>query len=164
MPKAEGIFPKVGGVPIYFSEANRFAGYKTFFIGSTASGGGGGAYVGVGSVLIGAGSVSNPCVLHFNAFASSQFATRIRIIGLSSNIAVTVGDVDFTTNYFIKGLAFLGSPGSGIISAVSQQTSEETFRPRQFTIDNLNTGSPFVFEVLLSGTAGGYLRNLELFS
>jgi len=112
----EGIFPKTDGDILYASEVNRFARSPiTFYIGSTTLVNF--DVLNSGSLLIPAGSMSNPCTIYVDCLhvcLGSQDAPRIMLSGLSNNVTCLItsnagAPVKTTMNF----MAAVGSPGSG---------------------------------------------------
>ena len=155
MATAEGVFPKVGGDPGYYSEANRFAGAGGFiYIGSTLNVGSQTAIQTAGSLLIRAGSLSNPCHIsmygNWNIQSEQKTKFTIQISGLTGNASWVMAGSDSNTvslNNFIFN-ATLGSPllGRGLMIGYQDTISSNSPGPIPVSasLNNLHTGSPIV--------------------
>src|SRR3990167_11466312 len=120
MPTAEGVFTKIGNDPIYASEVNKFGRGNTYFlggsnfiwVGSTAAGSD------VGSFVIGAGSLSDPCIIEIRGITSKIGANPtndsfgyISISGAEDSGQLrhlSLGDAQWFGMY---ATGILGSPG-----------------------------------------------------
>jgi len=114
----EGVFPKVGGDIAFASEANRFAaGVSRSITGSfayrtTAT------LDDVGSIVWGAGSLTNPCRIYIagaihTVDAAQAGILRLLISGTSSNASFTINNNQSLTGIIPFTAVFaLGSPGS----------------------------------------------------
>ena len=154
MPTSEGIFPKAGGDPVYYSEVNRFASSPQFIsIGSFSTP--------LGSVLIsGTNQTSNYCELSINTHINATNGSLcIFLSGLSNN-----GSVLFDTpfNLMIKATAMVGSPGSGFLFGLSTQfNADNTIQSsRANVLNDFNAGSPYV--IMFSGAGTGTIFNYSI--
>lgn len=162
MPTAQDIFPKIGGDPLYFSEANRFARAGGFYhTGSTLLiSSGGGVQFGIvtgkilGSILISGATLSeNSTVLgtikHTAGDASDSLA--LVISGLQGNQFVTAGSNITATTRACTFIAHLGSINTNYayltalntgVNNVDFSQANAKFGAKSF--DNFTTGSPFI--------------------
>lgn len=161
----EGVFPKIDGDVLYASEANRFAGAGRFLgAGSFVEvNGGTSTTVDVGSVIIGAGSLSRNSHIYLTYQVTRTGGTdtvlRIRMSGaglgngtfnLQPPGGVSQGTVDIVT----------GSPRAGKMFGweivASDSTSMNGGVASATTLNNFNTGSAFVikWEAVFQTTAG----------
>lgn len=179
----EGVFPKVDGDVLYASEVNRFARAGRFItISGTPVALSGTGYQTLGSVLIGAGSLSNPCHINITYWFGRDstgtdqiFSPRIRISGLSS---YSSGNILFSGTNAVSASEgtcdiMLGSPGSGIIihkgfgintNANDLFDNAPSTRISKNNIDNFNTGSPVVifFDAQNAGAGSCTYRNISI--
>lgn len=166
MATSEGVFPKVGNDPIYYSEVNRFAGAGQFIkIGSTIGITSGTNYQDAGSILIAAGSLSNPFTLMFNSLNDAQgggqtMAYNIYISGTSANTSVNVNDAfPITSIFYSNGLITGGSPfrGATLITSALQGADNNAPQCSSTSINNLNPNEPVVvgFKIKYNGTTSG---------
>lgn len=166
----EGEFPKADGDYLFASEANRFARAGEFIEISSGlvTSSGTADSVASGSVLIGAGVLSNPAHIIIDFVTASKTGSNpqplIKISGLSDfeSVGPLLGAVN------VQGAhgrfdAVLGSPGSGYISLVSYPfndggvTASNAPQGNTNLINDFNTGSPVVifFKILVGAGAGG---------
>ena len=117
---AEGVFPKIGGDVIYASEVNRFAGAGRFCgIGSFVIEASGAAYQ-LGSVVIGAGNLTNPCGLTIDWYPEYQTrAIKLEVSGASGNGAITHTHPTDSNLQAMVCSAQLGSPYIGYLHGFS---------------------------------------------
>jgi hypothetical protein len=138
----EGVFPKSAGDIAYASEANRFAGAGKFIATGSFSVVSGTSYQTTGSILIGAGSVSNPCVINVdwrvNTTADSASA-KVNFSGLSANFSI--GSTTIRSDPYGTCRAMLGSPFA--CSALGISYGNTIVMTNQ-SADNFNSGSPFI--------------------
>ncbi len=114
----EGTFPKIDGDILYGSEVNKFNNAGEFLkIGSTLSVGSATIIQTAGSVLIPAGSLSNPCHLQINFLnnigASAITQNIIGVSGTSGSITLSAGSNIGRDFRFGRANIFIGSPMSG---------------------------------------------------
>lgn len=168
MPTAELTFPKVGGDPYYYSEANRFAGAGQFIaMGSTRSVGSGanqrinaavGSAMIMGSYLILAGSLSNPAHIYITALHNSADISNQSVLfisGQSANVGISAGS-GVNSSRLIEAEAIIGSATgfTGLLklfvwNAVNSTTNtgeieSDVNRFSTNTINGLHTGSNLV--------------------
>ena len=127
----EGVFPKSAGDVAYASEANRFYNSPhTFFIGSTQSINSGTSFQVNGSVLIEAGSMTNPMSFHIDFYHTGAGTAnrRFKISGLSTNATV-------------EGTAQAGDPHLGTVNIVVGSPANGTMWFWEARADNNNTDS-----------------------
>ena len=111
----EGTFPKAGGDPLYFSEANRFARAGGFiaFSSGTDSFSSGTAVQTLGSWLVGAGSMTNFGALYGTFFMSKAAADNVRlgISGIENNLTISAGASLSAAGMYCTFNVVAGSPG-----------------------------------------------------
>ena len=110
---AEGVFPKADGDIIYTSEINRFASAGRFLsMGSTILSTSGTASQIIGSVLVGAGSLStnSQILLNMNITKGSQDVVTVMFSGISTNFSLTAGSSSSVAHPNGQLTALLGSP------------------------------------------------------
>jgi len=120
---AEGVFPKIAGDALYASEINSFAlGTRCFGAGSTIWVLSGTAYQDAGSVVINAGSLTNPAFLSIYTRVQSNYESPagtilvIQISGISTNYSIGLSG----NQSFISLNALIGSPYIGGISGFNE--------------------------------------------
>lgn len=152
---AEGDLPKVNGDILYASEVNRFAGAPQFlFIGSTINVGSQTALQNAGSLVIGAGSLSNPA--HINMYGSWNVNSaqvtnfRLHISGINRNVTYTMPGSNAnaqTLDYFTFD-GIIGSPigGRGMMIGYTSATNGQSpmFIADTGNLSNFFVGSPVV--------------------
>ena len=152
----EGQFPKSGGAPLYYTEANRFAGGNVLFMGSSAFIQSGTAYQTLGSVLISGNmltNLSNPFNIYFyvvNRAGNPNNAFRIAVSGTSTNASFQLNDAFIINELFIvQGHIVTGSPFEGRIWGHGISAADNTNdRTSQAAITNLNLTQNFTIEFL----------------
>lgn len=147
---AEGTFPKIDSDLLYASEANRLAYAPRFLvIGSGINVGSVTGFQNLGSILIGAGSVSNPCEIGIKARVYGGATGKMGFVfsGAQGNQSVYIGgnQAENTADLY----AILGSPLENIIKATTSQpdggdTTSNTIWWQSVGSRHFNTGSPFV--------------------
>ena len=155
---AEGTFPKIAGDIAYASEANRFAGAGRYIaIGSTSNITSGTGIQNIGSVLIGAGSLSNPSILYLYGYHSHNNLERIgvTISGVNSNSTLYMGSN--TGTYLFDGKLIVGSPNmpgsnfSLIYCGTGTNEVNTTFVQSTGSIANIDPGSKICILFTVSG-------------
>ena len=148
----EGEFPKVDGDISYASEGNRFAGAgRTIFIGSTGVIGSATAIRSTGSVLIAAGSLTNPAhiMIDYRVDKNSRADVILSVSGASANATVTLGST--AQGHVVGGATVLvGSPFKGLLEAFSRgMLLEGKDLHRYNALDDLDTTEPVVIDFSL---------------
>ncbi|MCH7519765.1 MAG: hypothetical protein IH964_12170 [Candidatus Dadabacteria bacterium] len=160
---AEGDFPKSTGNVLFASEVNRLAGAGRAFgwtsgLDNLTSGT---DFQDLGSVVISAGSLSNPALiiadLFVNTFQGVSRKIKWIISGASSNTSIQ-STTPFGGNLYSQIRAFTGSPVNGFFS-VTSDTLEfgDNNNVQAQGFNNLNTGSEVVvlIQIQTSGAAAG---------
>lgn len=160
----EGTFPKVDGDILYGSEANRLASVsRGLFIGSMIAAGSATGIQETGSIVIGAGSLTNPAFIEINHMLErnqnvSMFG--IGISGMSTNATLYLGSGG-GDNMYANTRIICGSPYKGIMTSTEHfggthgQKLVSTGRIEAgATIQNLDTGSTVVLFFNQSGATG----------
>ena len=157
MPTAEGVFPKVGNDPIYYSEVNRFAQNNVMSAGSFPGVSSGTAIQDIGSFVIGPGSIGNPSSIRgkvlINCPNANPEATRffVLISGVNTNSTLEIGSAYFTQqseNFLLTHEAVVGSPFVGYNQATLRLMQGADFngqfssRISDATLQNINMASP----------------------
>lgn len=118
MVTAEGVFPKIGNDPLYASEITRFAGLNFVIAGSkTITVGSSSEIQDLGSIVIPAGSLTNPCFitgfltgsLSTSTPISQETAYRIMISGTSAYSVVSTGSKE-SDMVILTYKGIIGSP------------------------------------------------------
>jgi hypothetical protein len=156
MPTAEGVFPKVGNDPIYYSEINQFASAGKFIAAGSFPVTSGTSYQSAGSVLIGAGSVSNPCLINVDwrvDTTEDSASARVNFSGLSTYFVI--GSSTLTSDPYGTVRAMLGSPFGGAITGITKGNTTVSLSQSS---DHFNTGSLFyvIFETLSQNSCQMY--------
>ena len=173
MPTAQNVFPKIGGDPLYYTEANRFAGAGQFIsMGSTGIIGSQTADAVAGSILINAGSLSNPAHLIIDALvtrAATPIGVLISISGLSSNGLINVGSNIDTTQIIVHCDITAGSIFNGLMRAEARRSATtnvdyitDRSKYTAATTSSLHTGSPVVISFGFRENTGN--SNFDSFS
>ena len=165
----EGQFPKIDGDILYASEVNDFRRANRFFvIGSGVNVESGTGFQSLGSILIGAGSVSNPCQIIATAFFIHDInqvnQVTWRISGAQGNQSVTLGSTFLQSTQTLN--AILGSPSQNMVSlrAVAGNGTGNTTTNYTIGSSRFNTGSSFVIEWLTtSGACSGLIWSVQAF-
>jgi len=163
----EGTFPKVDGDILYASEVNRFASAgRGFYIGSGVIGSAT-AYQNLGSVVIGPGSLSNPCLLVVDVMMATN-AIKVQISGLAANNYVEISGAT-STSIFMSARATLGSPYPGRILGIASPDatqinakSNSALLGATSTINHLDTGSTVVVFVKAASDSAGAVGNYSV--
>ena len=177
MPTAEGIYPKLGGDPIYYSELNQLhKSLKLLGAGSTAVCASGTGPSIAGSVLIPASSVSNPGRIDVNYWVSGPLNTgyQIGISGASANmdlwagsglnVSTHVGTCYFLTGSPLSGLGVLTDSVYADGGADNIAASTGAWKYAQRAIHNFNASSAFViFFKVVTPTSNAQFLNYEVF-
>lgn len=156
---AEGSFPKSDGDIFFASEANRFGGAGRFVeMGSFAAIASGISPQDIGSIVINAGSLSNPAHLWgtLKYTSNARDNITINISGVSKNAFFTGGSQ--LENGFISFNAVVGSPFPGNIHATTYRgggggnyITDNEMMVHDVSLSNLDTTETVV--ILISGTA-----------
>ena len=157
---SEGEFPKIDGDVLFASEANRFASAGRFVgIGSFAAIGSATAKQDIGSVVIPAGSLSNPCSLvmdlvYLRTGGDSADQLTVQLSGLSKNSQLTIGSGNVwgggEKNLICAYRGIIGSPFTGFHRMIMFSADESDNKVNQTTttsaqnFNNINTGSELV--------------------
>ena len=161
----EGQFPKADGDILFASEANRFAdsGF-TVGTGSTQWGESGvlGAFADVGSYLIPAGKLTNPCSFRFmyNMESSSSRTSRfmLTVSGESNNGSVITRAAQATSELG-EGYLLVGSPLSGVmymdVMGIPPYLDDTSFRHSATFLPDLDTDEAVVFNLAVSTNGSG---------
>lgn len=143
---AQDVFPKVGGDPLYYSEANRFARGGGFIsLGSFGS---------FGSVFIsGLNQTSNPSHIkaEYRIVGPANEGSYVFFVsGASANGSVIA---TLSTTDYCRVSVTIGSPGSGFIHLLSAGIGAgQTQANVGQNLNDFHAGSPYV--IFLSGVAG----------
>ena len=112
----EGVFSKADGEILYASEVNRFArgGGVIGTITPSANLASGTAYTDIGSIVIGAGSLTNPCFIQFTSFLNRGFdgsgAMQVQLSGgTANNFTISSDFVKALVNTKFEFTAMIGS-------------------------------------------------------
>lgn len=158
----EGEFPKNDGDFIYASEVNRCAGAGRFLgAGSTIWITSGTAYQDMGSIVVGAGSVTNPGIVTLDFRTSNVpdvFGLHIILSGATANGAIGIHSGAGMTNepFHTHFKALVGSPLSGCIIAQSFGTAlwdNTTQTSSSNDLKNFDLSQQFV--ILIRGVTTG---------
>lgn len=162
---AEGTFPKIAGDIAYASEANKFnASYRCLYIGSMGLvTSGAGVTTDIGSFVIGAGSLTNPCHIILEFVASGGAANvltpiGLQVSGLSANNQVNITTADIGMGRFD---CYVGSPLCGRLKLIgNSKEGDQTsgFASSSILINNLNTSA----SVVLKLRGGGKVDNINV--
>jgi len=158
---AEGIFPKIGGDPLYYSEANRFAGAGNFIAGgSTARLPSGTAIQYAGSIVIPPGSLYNPFNhLIFDYATSGDNAHNIKFVfsgGAVINVDNNLG-VDTSDNIAGTVDIYLVSGPVTTYGTVWHRYSikgDTTYRGYRNDFTGFNLGSTYVIKFGITSSTG----------
>ena len=190
MATAQDVFPKVGGDPQYYTEANRFARAPAFIsIGSTAllaSGTGApktysdttfNTYLDAGSIFFsGALSTTNPVEIDFN-FSINKDTRSFGILafsGVGGNYTVFINGsiiAGQSKTVFGRSYSLIGSQFSGasftILHSLSANDLDNagiinTSRRQSSTMQQFNSGSPWVAFLALGSNTGDALWNYSV--
>lgn len=187
MPTAENIFPKIGGDPLYFSEANRFSRAGQFIaMGSFAqltSGTTAGSVI--GSIII-SGANQTQRYVELDIWARASRGNNIQSIGvafsggglgelISDNFVVGSGlssDIAGTNNMVIHSYINIGSIHSGYgymraqhIGLANQDVGRQDNQEKisTFAFNSFNTGSPYIIQFFIpAGTGSGAAANYNM--
>lgn len=175
---AQDTFPKVDGDVLYASEINRFSRAPQFITISNTSGltlASGTDYQNAGSVLIGVGSLSNPCSLSIFGlcvgYGAAATALKIQFSGLSGNAEVTMNDDSALTDFFYKGDILLGSPFGNSLAGmkfnyatVDTDAATASYNSNRF-LEGFNPGSPTVilFKQRVSSISGNSSYSIQAY-
>jgi hypothetical protein len=171
----EGEFPKAGGDVAYASEANRFASAGRYVeLGSTGLVvGSATAYQEAGSILIGAGSLTNPCsfvgMFVVNRFGGAHSSLRITVSGASAHGSILVNDQGNATNPVTATYqAIAGSPYFGRM-LTSHTIGQPTDSTNQWVscqeLINLDTSQAVVIDlsIINNGESGFVYYDIQSF-
>jgi hypothetical protein len=163
---AEGVFPKIAGDIAYASEANRFARAGGFisngsFYNVISSGT---AFQVMGSIVIGAGSLTNPCELQilFKNEKNARDNLSISISGASANGTCLLGSV--ITNCAGRVNIYAGSPFEGIMLGYSAGWSADYAANTHSAISltNLDTSAPVVISFGANASANQRINSYSI--
>lgn len=167
----EGVFPKSTGDIWFASEVNRVASAGRYIeIGSFSQVISGTAAQDVGSIVINAGSLTNPCQIsfHLKIDKNARDNITIEISGLSANDSIALGSNIATGQVIVNGNMLLGSPLIGNISATAivrtaTNLDVSTINRMKYSsknLEQLDTSQKTVIKLLGSSISG----NFNLFS
>ncbi len=155
----EGVFPKTDGDILFPSETNRFASAGQFIAtGSFVTIGSQTATQDFGSVVITAGSLSNPFTLYgtlYHTNAATRNNLRIMVSGVGVNRTIVHGSG--TANRFINFNVLAGSPFNGALQqelfGISVGGADGNRKHAANTLNDLDPGSDIV--ILFTGEEAG---------
>ena len=156
----EGTFPKIDGDTFFASEANR--NHNNTYIGSTIPSNqeSGTDWVEVGSIVIPAGSFTNPAFMRFSYIPNeSRTGFRLEVSGESANVEhVFHQPTTSSTNFMGNSSILVGSPLNGFINNYLmplQNAAVGDFIGGFANINNLYAGSEVVFKFNLRAASAG---------
>jgi len=169
----EGEFPKTDGDILYASETNRFAGAcRTLGIGAFAGPGSGTATQVVGSILVGAGSVSNPCELKVSFYGNKAAQARwsVQLSGTGQSTSINDPGAGSKVSGVTKGdyNSIVGSPFNGhssiFVTTVNNADEPILRRTGYLAVNNFDVSSDFVifFNVRNQNAAGGSIHSYSI--
>jgi len=112
----EGVFPKAAGDYLFASEVNRFASAPRYlFGGSTAWIPSGTGNQELGSVVVGAGSLTNPAYIevNFKGFKIAGATYNLFVSGIDGNQRTSIGNVINSASHGGRWSIFIGSGMKG---------------------------------------------------
>jgi hypothetical protein len=166
---AEGVFPKIAGDIAYASEANRFASFKTLYIGSTILTGSSTTYVTVGSTLVPANTFGANACLHFQFSTTGPCGVNFGFSGTTGEqgmpSAPNLGAIVHGDGYLIVGPTMSGAGRINWVATNDQTTTSMSTRIYNDGVQhNFNAGSSFVIKYALAHSGAGNVgfRNLNI--